>query len=76
MVLGEMDGDGEIARVNPYPSGQGELPMHTAWFASHRPAAATQFRGRLEIGLLPLGPGYPGLVDDIHQDRITEDVGE
>ena len=40
-VLGEL----EVAQANPFRSGQGETPAHMAWFAPHRPAAVTQFRG-------------------------------
>ena len=38
--LGEMD----ASLVNSYRSGQGEPPLHMAWFAPHWPAAVTQFR--------------------------------
>ena len=56
---------GGVARVNPYQSGQGKPPVHIAWFASHRPAAVTNFRGRLEVSLFPggrrrLGPDNRG----------------
>ena len=58
LVLGKMD----ITRVNPYRyrSGHGEPPVLMAWFAPHRPAAATQFRRR--------GPAYIercGIGDDV-----------
>ena len=38
VILGEMD----VARVNPYRSGQSEPPVHMAWFAPHRPATVTE----------------------------------
>ena len=63
VVLGEM----VVAWANPYQSGQGEPPVHMAWywFAPHRPSAVTQFRRAIAF--------YP--VDDVHQDRITERAG-
>ena len=53
VILGEMD----VARVNPYRSGQGELTMHFACCTPHRSAAVIQLRGGggLEISLLPGG---------------------
>ena len=79
LVLGEMD----VARVNSYRSGQGEPPVHMAWFVPHRPPAVTQFRGRLEVGLfpggrLPPGPDYIGcwgLGDDVWRGHKEGSVG-
>ena len=51
VVLGEVD----VARVNPCRSGQGEPPVHLAWFA-----AVTPFRVRLELCPLPGGRRPPG----------------
>ena len=46
--------------MNPYRSGQGETPVRMAWFALHRPAAATNSRGMgLEVGLFPGGRRLP-----------------
>ena len=52
----------DVARVDPYRSGQGGPPAHTAQFAPHRPAAATRYRGggRFEVSLLPGGRRPPG----------------
>ena len=41
MILGEMD----VARAKPDRSGQNDPPSEKAWFAPHRPAAVTNFRG-------------------------------
>ena len=64
MILGGMD----LVRVIPYRFGQGQPPVHTAWFQRRRPTAVTKFRtgwgGRLEVCLLPGGRRPPGL-DDI-----------
>ena len=57
MILGEMD----IARVNPYRSGQSEPPVHMALFAPHRPTTVTEFRGGGDSRFA----SYP--VDDVHQ---------
>ena len=64
VILGEMD----VARVNPYRSGQGEPPIHIAWFAPHRPPAVTHSGvvGDLKSASFP--------VDDAHQARIADGV--
>ena len=59
MVLGDMD----FAPVNTCQSGQVEPPVLMACFAPPVAAAVTQYRGRLEVCLLP--------ADDVHQARIT-----
>ena len=61
MAVGEMD----AARVNPYRFGQGQLPVHSAWFQPSRPAAATQVLAEGDTKSVT----YP--VDDDHQARIT-----
>ena len=62
VILREMD----VARVNPYRSGQGEAPVHVALPAPHRPAEVTDHRGR----------GFTSFpVDDADQARITEVIG-
>ena len=64
VILGEMD----VARVNPSRSGQGEPPVHMAWFAPQRLAAATQFRGgggmRHEATYVP-GVRFPPSSDSV-----------
>ena len=45
MTLGEMD----VARVNPYRSGQNEPPVHMAWFAPHRPATVTEWSSAVAL---------------------------
>ena len=56
VVLGEMD----VTRVNPCRFGQGQTPVHTAWFQPRQSQSVTQFRGQCEIGHLPGGRGLPG----------------
>ena len=41
--MGEMD----FTRVNPYRFGQGQPPVHTAWFQPRWPTAVTQCRGAI-----------------------------
>ena len=65
VILGEMD----AARVNPYRSGQGEHPVHMAFFAPHRQAAVTLIQGG---GGDSRSTIYQ--VEDVHQARITEDT--
>ena len=72
LVLGEVD----VARVNPYRFGQGQPPVHSAWFRPRRPTAITQFRGRYEVshlpgGRRPPGPGYVGrgMGDDMRRGK-------
>ena len=51
----------DIAEVNPYRFGQGQPPVHSAWFKPRRPTAVTQFGGGgLEVRLLPDGRRPPG----------------
>ena len=47
VVLGEMD----VARVNPYRSGQGKPSVHLAWFAPHgQRRRSPNSGGGLEVG--------------------------
>ena len=66
VVLGEMD----VARMNPYRSGQGEPPVHMAWFASPPASGSHPIPG---AGGDSRSAFFP--VDDIHQARITEGLG-
>ena len=73
VVLGEMG----VARVNSYRDGQGQRPVHSAWFRPRRPTAVNPFRGRLEVCLVaggrrPPGPDYIGrwgMEDDVKREQ-------
>ena len=45
VALGEVN----VARVNPYRFGQGEPPVHLAWFQPRWPTAVTQIRGEDDL---------------------------
>ena len=68
MLLGGMD----VAQVNPYRSGQSKLPVHMAWFAPHRPATVTEFRGDQGLPVtqwtMPTRPNHMG------RRRMGDDV--
>ena len=44
MVLGEIG----VARVNPYDFGQGQPPVHSAWFLPRRLTVVTQLWGAIQ----------------------------
>ena len=47
-----------VALVNRYRFGQGQSPVHSAWFQPRRPSVVTEFRGEGESDLRPVS--YPG----------------
>ena len=70
LVLGELD----VAQVKPCPSGQGQPPVHSAWFQPRRQTAVTHYWGHRPQpgGRLPPGPEYVshgGMRHDVWRDK-------
>ena len=76
MVLGEMD----VARMNPYRSGQGETPSAHGLDCTPPARGVTQFRGGGSIGGLPLSQwttsARPGLLKALGDGGLREWRGQ